>query len=64
MPTEFGLRVKIELAKRNMNMSELAKALNISQSYLSDIIYGRRKATEKKKQIAKVLDIKIDQENK
>lgn len=58
MPTDFGLKVKVELAKRNMNMSDLAKLLEISQPYLSDIIYGRRKATEQKERIKKILDIK------
>lgn len=58
MPTNFGLKVKVELAKRNMNMSDLAKVLEISQPYLSDIVYGRRKAKEQKERIKKILDIK------
>jgi len=58
MPTEFGLKVKVELAKRNMNMTELAKLLEISQPYLSDIVYGRRKASDQKEKIKKILDIK------
>ena len=58
MPTDFGLKVKVELAKRNMNMTDLAKQLNISSPYLSDIIYGRRKASKQKDLIKKVLDIK------
>lgn len=60
MPTDFGTEVKVELAKRNMNMSGLAKELSISLPYLSDIIYGRRKATKQKEIIKKVLDIKED----
>ncbi|WP_373738698.1 helix-turn-helix domain-containing protein [Jeotgalibaca porci] len=58
MPTNFGLKVKVELARRNMNMTELAKLLEISRPYLSDIIYGRRIAAEQKERIKKVLDIK------
>ncbi|WP_373786364.1 helix-turn-helix domain-containing protein [Jeotgalibaca porci] len=52
------MKVKVELAKRNMNMTELAKLLEISRPYLSDIIYGRRIAAEQKERIKKVLDIK------
>jgi len=58
MPTEFGIKVKVELAKRNMNISDLARELNISQPYLSDIIYGRRKADKQKEIIKKTLNIK------
>lgn len=58
MPTDFGLKVKVELAKRNMNMTDLAKQLDISHPYLSDIIYGRRKASKQKDLIKKILDIK------
>lgn len=61
MPTNFGLKVKVELAKRNMNMSDLAKVLEISQPYLSDIVYGRRKAKEQKERIKKILDIKEEE---
>lgn len=58
MPTEFGIKVKVKLAERNMTMSDLAKELGISSPYLSDIIYGRRKATKQKEFIKKVLNIK------
>lgn len=58
MPTDFGTKVKVELAKRNMNLTDLAKQLNISSPYLSDIIYGRRKAIKQKEIIKKVLNIK------
>lgn len=61
MPTEFGIKVKVELAKRNMTLTELAKVLGISHPYLSDIIYGRRKATVQKERIKKALDIKEEE---
>ncbi|WP_305751862.1 helix-turn-helix domain-containing protein [Mammaliicoccus sciuri] len=56
--TEFGLKVRTELLKRNMTNKELAKMLEISNAYLSDILRGRRDAFEQKKRIAKILDIK------
>lgn len=61
MPTNFGIKVKVELAKRNMNMADLAKLLEISQPYLSDIVYGRRKATDQKERIKKILNIKEEE---
>lgn len=42
-------------------MSDLAKVLEISQPYLSDIVYGRRKAKEQKERIKKILDIKEEE---
>lgn len=59
MPTtEFGLKVRTELLKRNMSSKQLADMLGISGAYMSDILRGRRDAFEQKKRIAKVLEIK------
>lgn len=59
MPTtEFGLKVKTELLKRNMSSKQLADMLGISGAYMSDILRGRRDAFEQKKRIAKILEIK------
>ena len=55
--TEFGLRVRTELLKRNITNKQLADMLGISSAYLSDIL-GRRDAFEQKKRIAKILEIK------
>ena len=56
--TEFGLRVRTELLKRNITNKQLANMLGISGAYLSDILRGRRDAFEQKKRIAKILEIK------
>jgi plasmid maintenance system antidote protein VapI len=47
---ERRVRVKIELARRDMTVSDLAKALRIHQGTLSDVINGTRlsKKTEEK----------------
>lgn len=61
MPTtEFGLKVRTELLKRNMSSKQLADMLGISGAYMSDILRGRRDAFEQKKRIAKILEIKED----
>lgn len=58
MPTtEFGLKVRTELLKRNMSSKQLADMLGISGAYMSDILRGRRDAFEQKKRIAKILEI-------
>ncbi len=56
--TDFGLKVRTELLKRNMTNKQLAEMLEISCAYLSDILRGRRDAFEQKKRIAKILEIK------
>ncbi|HDW7794745.1 TPA: helix-turn-helix transcriptional regulator, partial [Staphylococcus aureus] len=52
--TDFGLKVRTELLKRNMTNKQLAEMLEISSAYLSDILRGRRDAFEQKKRIAKI----------
>ncbi|GAB5711256.1 hypothetical protein JMUB7485_26930 [Staphylococcus aureus] len=56
--TDFGLKVRTELLKRNMTNKQLAEMLEISSAYLSDILRGRRDAFEQKKRISKILEIK------
>ncbi|EMJ5730397.1 multiprotein-bridging factor 1 family protein [Staphylococcus aureus] len=56
--TDFGLKVRTELLKRNMTNKQLAEMLEISSAYLSDILRGLRDAFEQKKRIAKILEIK------
>lgn len=56
--TDFGLKVRTELLKRNMTNKQLAEMLEISSAYLSDILRGRRDAFEQKKRIAEILEIK------
>ena len=55
--TEFGISVRTELLKREITLTEFAAELGISTAYLSDILRGRRDATEQKQRIAKLLDL-------
>lgn len=55
--TDFGIKVRTELLKREITLTELAAELGISTAYLSDILRGRRDATEQKQRIAKLLDL-------
>ncbi|HCU9617823.1 TPA: helix-turn-helix transcriptional regulator [Staphylococcus aureus] len=56
--TDFGLKVRTELLKRDMTNKQLAEMLEISSAYLSDILRGRRDAFEQKKRIVRILEIK------
>lgn len=51
--SEFEKQVKKALIDRNMTMSDLAEALGISLSYVSDLIKEKR---NNKEQIARIKD--------
>ncbi|MDY2640496.1 helix-turn-helix transcriptional regulator [Ligilactobacillus salivarius] len=57
----FEIEVMIALKKIGKTNKWLAEQLGISPSYLSDILHGNRKATEKVELISKILKIgKVD----
>lgn len=57
----FEIEVVISLKKLGKTNKWLAEQLGISPSYLSDILHGNRKATEKVELISKILKIgKVD----
>lgn len=53
----FEIEVMIALKKIGKTNKWLAEQLGISPSYLSDILHGNRKATEKVELISKILKI-------
>lgn len=53
----FEIEVVIALKKLGKTNKWLAEQLRISPSYLSDILHGNRKATEKVELISKILKI-------
>lgn len=56
----FEVRVRNELLKRKMKAYQLAKMLDISEAYLSDILRGKRDAPEQRKKIAYILNLDGD----
>lgn len=48
---DFGADVRCELEKRNISQRELARDLNISAPYLSDILNSHRNAPLQKRKI-------------
>ncbi len=53
--TEFGIWVKKRLIESDMNQKQLAKALNVSESYLADVLRGEKKGLKYISQIAYIL---------
>lgn len=54
---KFELKVRMELLKREMTLTELANILGISAPYLSDIMKGKRDAKEQRKRIINILEL-------
>ena len=50
---ERRVRVKVELARRDMTISELAIALNITQSIVSEITNGTRRSKKTEEKISR-----------
>nr|DAS92122.1 MAG TPA: Regulatory protein-modification, helix-turn-helix, transcriptional regulator, DNA [Caudoviricetes sp.] len=59
----FEIAVKIALLKRGMKSQNLAKSIGISESYLSDILKGNRKAEHYRKRICEILDLNYENLN-
>lgn len=55
---DFGKQVKTWLILNDMRQKDLAKMLNISNAYLSDILLGKRKGKKVREKIVKILDMK------
>ncbi|MCY7565602.1 helix-turn-helix transcriptional regulator [Bacillus safensis] len=58
MELDFGKRVKTWLILNDMQQKDLAKILNISNAYLSDILHGKREGKKVREKIVKILDMK------
>ena len=53
-------QVKIALIKKGWSQRELARRMDITVSYLQDILNGNRKPEERLKQIEELLEITIN----
>ncbi len=52
----FGKQVKTWLILNDMQQKELAKMLNISNAYLSDILLGKRQGKKVREKIVKIVN--------
>lgn len=57
----FKKKVKIELVKRDMNMTDLANVLGVTVSYISELLNGTRSSDERIQQIKEFLKIPPDE---
>lgn len=57
--TPFGKEVEKALIDKDMEKGDLARAIGISQPYLTDILKGTREGRERKKQIAEYLGLDL-----
>lgn len=56
MDKRFGKKVKMWLFVNGMKQGELAKMLNVSGPYLSDILHGKREGKKVKEKINRLLE--------
>ncbi|EYB35416.1 helix-turn-helix transcriptional regulator [Bacillus subtilis] len=56
MEMSFGKQVKTWLILNDMQQKELAKMLNISNAYLSDILLGKRQGKKVREKIVKIVN--------
>ncbi|HDR7286634.1 helix-turn-helix domain-containing protein [Bacillus paranthracis] len=56
MDKVFGKKVKTWLFVNGMKQGELAKMLNVSGPYLSDILHGKREGKKVKEKINRMLE--------
>ena len=57
--TLFGKEVAKALIDKGWENRDLAEALGVSDTYITDILQGKRKATKKKKEMAEILGLNI-----
>ncbi|MGT4652632.1 helix-turn-helix domain-containing protein [Bacillus cereus] len=58
MQADFGKKVKTWLIMNDMQQKELAKQLNISNAYLSDILLGKRQGKKVREKIVQIVEKK------
>lgn len=57
MSQDLNIKIRIELYKRGMTHTQLAKKIGISQAYLSDILNGKRDGDKAKERVQQIRDI-------
>lgn len=57
--TPFGIQIKIRLLENGLSQKDFCQQYNIREEHLSEIMYGVRKATYHRENIAKILNIEV-----
>lgn len=58
----FGIKVKKKLLDMNMQQIELAKKVNVSEGYLSEILSGKKEGLEIRPKILAVINTEAERE--
>lgn len=62
--TEFGLEARKIMLSKNITMTDIAKHLGISVSYVGEILKGTRSGDKYKPLIAEFIGMKLEEVNK
>lgn len=58
----FEKRVRIALIKKDMSLADLARKMEVSKPYLSDLLKGNRQKPERIQQIKDILKDELEEE--
>lgn len=58
----FEKRVRIALIKKDMSLADLAREMEVSKPYLSDLLKGNRQTPERIQQIKDILKDELEEE--
>ena len=59
--TPFGKEIKKRMIDLDMNQKDLAEAINVTPSYISDVFRGARSGVKIKRKICKTVGLEYDQ---
>lgn len=59
--TEFGLEARKIMLAKNIKMKDVAKALGVSTTYVSEILRGTRSGEKYKPRIAEILGMQLEE---
>lgn len=60
----FGIEVKKRLLDMGMKQTELAEKIGVSESYISEVLSGKRESLNARKKILSIIKERIDQQEK
>lgn len=62
--SEFGIKARTVMLQKRISGATIAKELGVSASYVSEILKGTREGNGRKEQIAKILGLEEELEDK
>lgn len=62
--SEFGIKARTVMLQKRISGATIAKELGVSASYVSEILKGTREGNGRREQIAKILGLEEELEDK